>query len=290
MKVILSRKGFDSKYGGCPSPIFPDDSMVSLPIPSSSASLSYSGINYNGKNLGSIVESLTAKRIAGDSITHFDPDLDRGAIARDPGWLAAFGAGKGARTHLKNNNVKEGDLFLFFGWFRRVEFGEKDTTRYLENSPNIHAIFGWLQIGEILHVGSSGKNTLASKPWLKDHPHITGSWYPNNTIFIASEKLEMPDCSLDGDWSGGGAFGSFSQSRVLTHPHQGKRSLWCLPENFAPQNGIAALSCHHNPERWKKSPIPGCTQLQTVSQGQEFVLEVKDKDILCEWLKGIFEP
>ena len=32
-KIILSRKGFDSTAGGKPSPIFPDGSIFSLPIP-----------------------------------------------------------------------------------------------------------------------------------------------------------------------------------------------------------------------------------------------------------------
>src|ERR1035441_4619606 len=31
MKLILSRKGFDSSAGGKPSPIFPDGTMISLP-------------------------------------------------------------------------------------------------------------------------------------------------------------------------------------------------------------------------------------------------------------------
>ena len=34
MKVILSRKGFDSSFGGYPSPILPDGTLISLPIPS----------------------------------------------------------------------------------------------------------------------------------------------------------------------------------------------------------------------------------------------------------------
>jgi len=34
MKIILSRKGFDSEAGGYPSPILPDGTMLSLPIPS----------------------------------------------------------------------------------------------------------------------------------------------------------------------------------------------------------------------------------------------------------------
>lgn len=34
MKVILSGKGFDSSYGGQASPILPDGTLLSLPIPS----------------------------------------------------------------------------------------------------------------------------------------------------------------------------------------------------------------------------------------------------------------
>ena len=33
MKVILSRKGFDSENGAYPSPILPNGQMISLPIP-----------------------------------------------------------------------------------------------------------------------------------------------------------------------------------------------------------------------------------------------------------------
>ena len=33
MKIILSRKGFDSSNGGCPSPIMPDGTLLSMPIP-----------------------------------------------------------------------------------------------------------------------------------------------------------------------------------------------------------------------------------------------------------------
>lgn len=34
MKVVLSRKGFDSSNGGIVSPIFEDGTMISFPIPS----------------------------------------------------------------------------------------------------------------------------------------------------------------------------------------------------------------------------------------------------------------
>jgi len=32
-----------------------------------------------------------------------------------------FGQINAAQSHLENNNVKEGDLFLFFGWFRKQD-------------------------------------------------------------------------------------------------------------------------------------------------------------------------
>lgn len=48
-KIILSRKGFDSKYGGIPSPILPDGAMLSFPIPANSketVSLTYEALIY----------------------------------------------------------------------------------------------------------------------------------------------------------------------------------------------------------------------------------------------------
>ena len=42
MRIILSRKGFDSANGGYPSPIMPDGRMVSLPIPEQETDVKYS--------------------------------------------------------------------------------------------------------------------------------------------------------------------------------------------------------------------------------------------------------
>jgi hypothetical protein len=50
MKVILSRKGFDSSYGGFASPILPDGRIISLPIPSSDKeALRYSDLKLDDK-------------------------------------------------------------------------------------------------------------------------------------------------------------------------------------------------------------------------------------------------
>ena len=49
MKAILSRKGFNSAFGGYPSPILPGGEMVSLPIPSKDSIRSrLLGVNQGG--------------------------------------------------------------------------------------------------------------------------------------------------------------------------------------------------------------------------------------------------
>lgn len=51
MRIIISRKGFDSKYGGVPSPILPDGRLLSLPIPLAD-NLTYSEIRCDGASVG----------------------------------------------------------------------------------------------------------------------------------------------------------------------------------------------------------------------------------------------
>lgn len=53
MKVILSRKGFDSSAGCIASPILPDGTLLSLPIPGES-NTKYSEICYNDKKYSDI--------------------------------------------------------------------------------------------------------------------------------------------------------------------------------------------------------------------------------------------
>ena len=48
MKVVLSRKGFDSSAGGVASPIMPDGTMLSLPIPDRTSPVSYADIVPHG--------------------------------------------------------------------------------------------------------------------------------------------------------------------------------------------------------------------------------------------------
>ena len=55
MRLVISRKGFDSTAGGCASPILPDGTMVSLPIPDEESGVRYGDISVHGHEVGALV-------------------------------------------------------------------------------------------------------------------------------------------------------------------------------------------------------------------------------------------
>jgi hypothetical protein len=121
LKIILSRKGFDSASGKIPNPVFPGGRMLSLPIPDKQSQICYSDISWHGYNVGSVISDLTRGRIPAKFRAHLDPDLCRSSLDRLPNWRPLFGQAGQAQVHLDNHGVGAGDMFLFFGWFRRIE-------------------------------------------------------------------------------------------------------------------------------------------------------------------------
>jgi Nucleotide modification associated domain 3 len=105
MKIILSRKGFDSSLGKIPSPIFPSGEFCSLPIPESmpdNCSTRYEEIKVGERSLGDIVNDLTQGKFKGDARAHLDPDLNGGSISRQKNWKPVFGQAGAAESHLQN--------------------------------------------------------------------------------------------------------------------------------------------------------------------------------------------
>ncbi len=285
MRLILSRKGFDSQYGGVPSPIFPDGTMLSLPIPSAHDTQGLGEIRHDGVDVGTVAAHLTGNRINQETRVHLDPDICGPALERSPSWRPAFGQIAAAQSHLANQRVGRGDLFLFFGWFRKVErYGPR--WRYVPGSPDFHAIFGWLQVEEILSVGNQTEDILDAYPWLHTHPHIVRATQyesPNNTIYLGSETLV-----LGGERTciaGGGCFGKFSPLLRLTAEGR-TRSVWCLPAWFSPEGKPSSLTYHGTPSRWSRQG--GSVVLQTVAKGQEFVLDCAHYPESMEWLAALF--
>lgn len=66
MKVILSRKGFDSGYGGMPSPILPDGTMLSMPIPSDGDNVRFNELYHEGQSYSEILSQLNPKKLSAE--------------------------------------------------------------------------------------------------------------------------------------------------------------------------------------------------------------------------------
>ena len=119
MKIILSRKGFDSGYGGYASPIMPDDRLLSLPIPLND-DVVYSDLFVDNDNSYFHLMSKLKSKIKSDkqsinlyekSKCHLDPDLRESIFKkkRPKGWKPSFGQIGAAQTHLANQGVTIGE-------------------------------------------------------------------------------------------------------------------------------------------------------------------------------------
>ena len=265
MKIILSRKGFDSGFGGCASPILPDGTMISLPIPDSEGNYSYEELSSSNGRYSEILQALNPK--GNYTNCHLDPDIRKGIRKEPAEWVPAFGQIDAAQTHLENNNIRVGDLFLFFGWFRKTEY-HNGTLRFIKNAPDIQVIYGYLQIGEIVK-----GNDVKKLPW---HPHADDAHIfnangemQNNVIYVASQHLNIGGigCNLPG----AGVL-PYSEKKVLTADGQ-SRSKWKVHEVFKNVN----LTCHDR-EKCLKSGY-----FQSRPRGQEFIFD--EDDLATNWAK-----
>jgi len=203
MKIILSRKGFDTVNGGCASPYMPDGTLLSLPIPSND-SVTYADLAYNGLSYGQLLKHLNPKKEY--LACHIDPDIRSDIWLSVPtDWQPAFGQINSAQGQLRNQGVGAGDLFLFFGWFRQVIQTSDDCFRFVPDAPNLHVIYGYLQIERIL----TKPEDVAKYGW---HPHADYARRNNktNALYLARKTL-----SFDESMPGYGILG-FEENRVLT--------------------------------------------------------------------------
>ena len=283
MKIIFSRKGFDSQYGRIPNPILPDGRLLMLPIPDRDSPIRFEDVRLNIDGYTNIYEVIRdlAGTIKPGHRTHLDPDLCVESLpGRAAGWRPVLGQIGAALGHLRNQQVGFGDLFLFFGRFRRTILAD-GKLRYDPGAVIQHVLFGWLQIAEIVDFNQ------AVPSWLSYHPHAVKHG-PRNYGFIATEELNLWGDRLP--LPGGGVF-AFDPRLVLTKPHQPKHlvSLWELPSWFYPDERRPPLSRHERRSRWELTDT-GHVELMAVARGQEFVLHADSyplESVRC-WLHALF--
>lgn len=166
MKLVLSRKGFDSGSGGGPSPIV-DGRPISLPIPAKQHN-DNSSTRYGDLGLGQFVRD-------GRALCHHDPHFADGRVA--------FGQQGAASAHLANQGVGVGDVFLFFGLFA----GDGHAAH--------HRIFGYMRVEQMLDVAAGD----APPDFAPHHPHFLNPGWRNNIVFVGDggrARHASPDLRL----------------------------------------------------------------------------------------------
>ncbi len=294
-RIILSRKGFDSSWGGCPSPILGRE-MISLPIPEHSRKERASqGINAcpknhltyrdltsrQGRRVTGLIQQLSGGKINEADCVHLDPDI-RPELrdSKDRKRPLTFGQSGGAQTELRE--IAAGALFLFFGWFRKANEPVPGAFRFAKDGANLHAIWGWLQIEERLDLPqelSRGQKIAAH------HPHISHpSGRSPNCLYVAGNALTfLPQ------YAGAGAFSRFHDGLCLTDVRIDRNprklcSYWKLPA-FLKEKNVS-----HIPKisEWDRDGDSILGQAAN-HPGQEFIFKTKgnEKEV-AKWLDGIF--
>lgn len=237
MKIVLSRKGFDSSSGGGPSPII-DGRPVTLPIPTSMRSAT----RWSDLGLAEHVAAASRGRLSGSEFCHHDP-MFFGETGR-----AMLGQCAAAQSHLVNQGVGVGDVFLFFGLFAG-EDGERH-----------HRIFGWLDVASVEPFAGMASDRLGELKEL-GFPHALEQTSTNDAL-----------------WSGPGGMAQTAPDALRLTVPGGPLSHWRVP-GFMRECG---LSYHGKPERWHDDGT-----LTAASRGQEFVCDAGQREDARDWLSSI---
>jgi len=208
--------------------------------------------------------------------------LKRPAKSRPRGWRPALGQTGSAHGHLARQEFGAGDVFLFFGWFRRVQ-QNGGRWGYVPSAPDLHVLFGWLEVAEVLPIVSLREECLARHPWIATHPHVAKPDHYNsalNYLYIAGTKSRYVSHSS----FAAGRFIHFKD--ILRLSAEGRtRTVWRLPEWFIPTDTRPPLSYHPVGARWTRDEQG--VLLRAAAKGQEFVLDVNHYPEAEIWLANL---
>ena len=295
-RIILSRKGFDGGTGECPSPIFEDGTMFSIPIPGDTGSTRYRDLGRQGQYEfpKKLIPSPRRTVELTDGLVHLDPDIRPEMrpkhAKKECANLYLFGQDSASQRHLENNCVGIGDLFLFFGLFREAKL-DGDSASFVPGAREKHMLWGWLQVGKIFPL-ETGDPVPEELKCAGHHPHLEFRESPHNCIYAAASKL-----SLSENLGGAGIFEKYHPDLCLTTKDKPGPSYWTLPAFFrevgmtyhGPNTSRGLHTWKHTCERQREF-IHG----QSVGRGQEFVMKTdgvndKVKTEIETWLESIFK-
>jgi hypothetical protein len=214
----------------------------------------YKDLDFNGISGTKLLEEVSAK-VRDTDYCHNDPMLNE--------KIGIFGQASSSQTELKNNKVGPEDLFLFFGWFKN----------FSANGRDLHHLFGWLQIEEIIEGSRDIKQYLLKNNI--QHPHGYGdtSRFSNNTIYVAKKKLELNKREIFDQ--GYGLFKCTHDDLILTEKTQ-TRSRWKLPSKYFRDSKDLFL----NRMNWENKEE--CTIFYR-GFGQEFILDIEKNPNVRKW-------
>lgn len=243
----------------------PDGTLLSMPIMDSSG-IPFSDIAWNDMTYADILKQLNPNGTYFKC--HVDPDIRKNRVNPINGWRPAFGQCQATEGQLRNAKVEPGDIFLFFGWFRRVE-ETAEGYRYVKRSKadfyagnDLQVIYGYMQVSEKI----TDQELIRKYYW---HPHSSDvhTGLVNNVLYLPTGKLSMAP-----KLKGNGTL-DYRSDRVLTMAGKG-RATW---------NDYSFLMPEHVYGHKKNSAKDG--GLYYAGQWQELI--IYESDGLLDWVKRI---
>lgn len=315
MKVILSRKGFDSSYGGYPSIILPSGKMISFPIPEKKYrnNIKEQIIKYHltENELKNILDLFGDQKIKMPSerqeldpkkcIFHLDPSIQNIDITMkyidknkkekqlkfNEQELGALGQSGAAAGHLVNNEISPKDLtkdnpalFLFFGLFRNM-----DEELNPIGKP-FHAIWGYLIAHAAIDISNKPDVQIPVElEKLEPHPH-----------FINRETYEKRNIIFYGDNCGTFKFDVKHKKYLqLTKIGSDNFTNWKIQNLWKKMDlNKDKITMTYNNDKIKKQldKYSDCDEIEftAASRGQEFVIKNANPQELKKWLKNLGLP
>jgi hypothetical protein len=288
-KIILSKKGFDSSYGNRPSIIL-GKRLISMPIPDAGGT-EYSKLYLSSQEtLCGVAEKYyetikykkdgnQEKFEATKMKCHPDPNIVDYFLCKKQGlgFMGSVGQVGDAQNFLAKHDIKQNDIFLFFGQFAKPHDTKKN--KFIENDH--HVIWGYLKVTEKLEPYTMTKEQRREKEkqngyaWLKFNPH----WNIENH---KENKKAKNDCIYIG--AEYGVFDYDENKLNLTKPYS-KIGKWQFPKKIFKNARIESEKPIHNNEI-----IDGSFELAE-TYGQEFLILENGKQespkAVIEWAEKL---